>query len=620
MKTKIIMIILLLMSSMIKAQTIGVSQISLNPQSLFHVHSTAAGQLFQLSNVNTTGGNSPTSTSGFNISIDVSKNINFNQMEVAGISFATSNATRVAIDASGYIGINTAPSASYRLNVAGNVNLTGAIYANGSAGTNGQLLYSTAGATDAWLPVGTSGQLFVATGAVPGWQNVSTALNNTAWLTTRNTGLSDGTTNLLGTTDAVPIRFVTSNAERMQINAAGYVGIFTNPSASYRLYVNNSSTTLGDAAINGTISGNGQVYGVYGTTNSTTANGSGVYGYASGTTVANNGVWGQSASNAGSGVYGLGSIGVFGITNFTGGLAVAGNGLTNGYAGYFTSQTSAYLGTLYSENSTTDGTAVYAKNTTATGAGNFGDAIEAFTAQSGSAALWGENTSTIGTGIMASGNNIGTNFLAAGSGGAFTGTTYGAYLRANNTSGQRAALCAVAYTAGGVQRQTLVGAFSATNVEYKIWGTGGATVSTSVPDLNGQSATLHAVETPEYYFSDYGQAQLNNGKVHVDIDPILVKNIAINDKHPLRVFVQLEGDCNGVYITNKTKNGFDVVELNGGKSNVKFQWNIVCNVADMDGSNYSELRFEVGPIIEKSETKKELTKEKKGKTVEIIKK
>ena len=65
------------------------------------------------------------------------------------------------------------------------------------------------------------------------------------------------------------------------------------------------------------------------------------------------------------------------------------------------------------------------------------------------------------------------------------------------------------------------------------------------------------------------------------------------------MFVQLEGDCKGVYVTNKTATGFDVVELNGGHSNVPFQWNITCNVADAKigdrTSKFADLRFEAGP-------------------------
>jgi hypothetical protein len=38
--------------------------------------------------------------------------------------------------------------------------------------------------------------------------------------------------------------------------------------------------------------------------------------------------------------------------------------------------------------------------------------------------------------------------------------------------------------------------------------------------------------------------------------------------------IQLEGDCNGVFISKKTREGFEVRELQKGKSNVSFSWRI----------------------------------------------
>ncbi len=73
------------------SQTVGVSQESFTPMSLLHVHNTSVGQLFQLSNVNTSGGNTPTINSGFNIGIDASKNITFNQYENANMLFRINN-------------------------------------------------------------------------------------------------------------------------------------------------------------------------------------------------------------------------------------------------------------------------------------------------------------------------------------------------------------------------------------------------------------------------------------------------------------------------------------------------------------------------------------------------
>lgn len=83
---------------------------------------------------------------------------------------------------------------------------------------------------------------------------------------------------------------------------------------------------------------------------------------------------------------------------------------------------------------------------------------------------------------------------------------------------------------------------------------------------------------------------------------LFARSVAIDAKHPLRVFIQLEGDCNGVFVTNKTATGFDVQELNHGTSNTNFSWHIVCNRANEAGQyhNYADKRFPIGPDIAKA--------------------
>ena len=134
---------------------------------------------------------------------------------------------------------------------------------------------------------------------------------------------------------------------------------------------------------------------------------------------------------------------------------------------------------------------------------------------------------------------------------------------------------------------------------YKITGAG--SVATIVKDTKGHERILFCPEAPEILFEDYGVAKLTNGTATVKIDPIFAKNIVVNEKHPLKVFIQLEGDCNGVYVTNKSKDSFTVKELAGGNSNISFSWHIVANrVDDKDesGNIYSKhegVRFPYGP-------------------------
>ncbi|MCX6200091.1 MAG: hypothetical protein NTY88_12885 [Bacteroidetes bacterium] len=261
----------------------------------------------------------------------------------------------------------------------------------------------------------------------------------------------------------------------------------------------------------------------------------------------------------------------------------------------------------YAYNSHKDHDAIWAHNGSPAGTGA-GCGIVGITSQNSSmaAGVWGENGNSTGTGVVGFGNASGAVLMNTGSGGAFTGTTTGLFAKSNSSSASQAIY---SDNFGSIVR---VNYWSGTT-QYKIQGTG--TVSTIVKDVNNQPVVMHATETPEIYLQDYGQGILVNGKAHINLDPVFAKNITINAAHPLRVFVQLEGDCNGIYISGKSSSGFDVVELANGFSNTSFQYTVICNRADetLDNgliSKNADKRFEPAASIEKvSAAKRQLKKE-----------
>jgi hypothetical protein len=97
----------------------------------------------------------------------------------------------------------------------------------------------------------------------------------------------------------------------------------------------------------------------------------------------------------------------------------------------------------------------------------------------------------------------------------------------------------------------------------KVVGTGG--VSKIVKDVNENNVIMYAQESPEYLFQDYGIGKLINGQAVIKLDPNLSKNILINEDYPLKVFIQLEGDSNGIFVKNKSTKRFTVKELQGRK-------------------------------------------------------
>jgi hypothetical protein len=84
---------------------------------------------------------------------------------------------------------------------------------------------------------------------------------------------------------------------------------------------------------------------------------------------------------------------------------------------------------------------------------------------------------------------------------------------------------------------------------------------------------LYAMESPEVWFEDFGTAQLVNGQFTVNIEPLFLQTI--NTEVSYHVFVTPLGDCNGLYVTNKTASSFGVRELGGGTANIGFDYRIV---------------------------------------------
>jgi len=122
---------------------------------------------------------------------------------------------------------------------------------------------------------------------------------------------------------------------------------------------------------------------------------------------------------------------------------------------------------------------------------------------------------------------------------------------------------------------------------YKIYGSGN--VSCVMPTHQGDKV-LFAPESPEPYFEDFGQGQLINGYCHIALDPLFLDCIKTDTNHPLKVFVQLNDNCNGVYV-KVGQTGFDVYELQDGTSSAAFTYRVVANRKDTD-----YLRFPPGSI------------------------
>ena len=247
------------------------------------------------------------------------------------------------------------------------------------------------------------------------------------------------------------------------------------------------------------------------------------------------------------------------------------------FTGQLTNTGSASSQQLLVQNSNAAGIALYALNNAPSTSGfYYGTGVYAATSQPNGFGVYALNLDATGTGLIAAGNDITAGYyLTAGSGLAATGLTCGAYVVNTSLASGSESI----YTINGNAEDNNVVRINYYNgVLYKIYG--GGTVSTLVKDTENKTRVMFAPEAPEVLFEDYGNAQLTNGKAHIALDPVFAANIVVDAAHPLRVFVQAEGDCNGVYVTAKSDTGFDVVELAHGASAAAFAWHAVASRAD----------------------------------------
>jgi hypothetical protein len=418
-----------------------------------------------------------------------------------------------------------------------------------------------------------------------------------AWLTTGNSGTVAGT-NFIGTLDAIDFVIKTGGSlavnERLRALSSGQLiansnAIFNGDVLSvYGTGYASSLNSLGNSVINGYLRATGTA--LYGENQDTSISSSGLYAIAStpGTGRASS-IWGDNTSATGYAIRGQatnagGGIGVIGFTAAQAGLQGQASGAGDGVRAYNTSAASG------------------------AGDGVFGYAAYGGGVSFSSAGVFGYNNMATGLGMIGGIGGGGIFALNAGAGGAFSGTKFGitAFVGKDSSMNAAAPPSAGGYFYCNNGAFAYVGARIA-GTNYKVTGTG--TAGTFVRDLNNEYRIMACPEAPEILFQDYGTGQLANGMAYINLDPILTKNILVDEAHPLKVFIQLEDECNGVFVTDKSATGFMVKELAGGVSNAKFSWSIVANRADekdLNGnviSQNSNNRFVPAPAMESRSAK-----------------
>ena len=382
--------------------------------------------------------------------------------------------------------------------------------------------------------------------------------NTNDWSTLGNAGITTPTSpvtygtstilaseNFLGTTDANDVVLTTNNIERFRLKqTTGNIGIgLSVPTTRFEV----SSGATADA--------------IYGHSNN-------VGGYLGKET---NFIVGTAGTIQGAGVWAANP-----TAGYTSSYAQSSGGATVAANINFSSVWIASYNLVDNSSATFNPSAIYGQlnNTNNTmGAGAFKNALYGY---SNRGTTTGNPGYTVGINGLANSQNedgigvVGRSFCSSG-------FSIGGYFEGNNYAGTN---IGYAYVGGN-------DGFGATKI------TGLGAVAEIIPTANHGRITLTCSESPEYWYQDYGSVTLTNGKAHVDLDPILVDVIFVDEQNPIRVFctpVNMRY-FNGVTIENQTSTGFDIVELNDGNHTGKIDYQVIVKPK----TNFGQGRFSQAP-------------------------
>jgi hypothetical protein len=376
---------------------------------------------------------------------------------------------------------------------------------------------------------------------------------------------------------------------------------------------NQSDGVYGQSTVyNGVVGVSNVASGVSGTSNSGTGvagsstSGAGMIGYTVGNTLNTAGTFGFAGPRTSftgiAGVWGDASahVGVQGTSNvYTGvqGSSVSGPGVqgnsTSGNGVHGVSQSTSGIFAETSSSSAGDAAVYGLSHNGALGVFGFSPKF----------GIEGESGGNSATGALSSTFYNGPGAIW-GDGGAYaiTGTTddgvAGQFI--NNSAGQVAL-----YASNDYNGNSSVATFYGQAGGCTFFGNGDVLCTGTISDVakvdNGTRAvTSYGVQSAESWSEDAGSGQLVNGVAHVAFDPTFSQTV--NTGVDYHVFLTPNGDSDGLYVTNKTAQGFEVHEQHGGHANIAFDYRIMAKRAGHEQERLADVTGRMRNPKEKAAT------------------
>jgi hypothetical protein len=132
------------------------------------------------------------------------------------------------------------------------------------------------------------------------------------------------------------------------------------------------------------------------------------------------------------------------------------------------------------------------------------------------------------------------------------------------------------------------------DVSGNLFCTGTLGVAAKAP--GNKKIGLYTMQSSEDWIEDFGSGALNGGVATIQLDQRYAKTIS--GKSDYHVFLTPAGDCDGLYIANRTATSFEVRELKNGSSSVAFDYRIVAHRKGVESSRLPDVtgRFISKPV------------------------
>jgi len=338
---------------------------------------------------------------------------------------------------------------------------------------------------------------------------------------------------------------------------AGFVPLFSSNGGSAKVsdsLIKQSGSTVtisgndaitGSESVSGNINASGSITG--GFVGATNGSGAAINGTSNGTSAGSDGVDGVTTSGTASGVAGInqsGGIGLYG----TGGTGVYGTGSNGGQ----------FFATRYGVYGQSAGSSILGREIPLAG-------------------VWGDTNSSFSAGVAGTGQD--------GLGGIFL----------NDSPSGLYSLVAASYSSSGpmFSAENMANGVSCTiNPSAQLHCDGGIGAMVHL-DSGKRKVAMSGIESPENWFEDFGSARLVNGVAVIQFDQDFIQTV--NTEKDYRVFPVPNGDCKGLYVTNKSARSFEVRELGGGSSNIHFDYRITAIRRDYETVRFADHTKDLNP-------------------------